>query len=329
MRKANFFFSLLALCVLISCNRENQQTDVALVASNGKINTVSVIIDDVLWNGEIGDTLRKKLAAPVDGLQDEEPLFTINQLSPKIFDQSVKRSRNIIVIAKARESEFKHVENQYALPQNVFYFKGPTLKEIIATIELHATTLVSSLKFYELLEQQRIVASGVLFDDKRLKQKFGITLQIPATFSYALVKKQFVWLKKDIPSGNSSLLVYRVPFSRIHTKRELVNSIVSIRDSIGRLYIRGLTDKAAMITEESYAPYLFQTKIDQRKAFETRGAWELENSFMSGPFIHYVIQDNKTQSYIVIEGFVYNPSTAKRDMMFELESIIKSVQFLK
>ncbi len=101
------------------------------------------------------------------------------------------------------------------------------------------------------------------------------------------------------------------------------------RDSIGRLYIKGLADKASMITEESYAPYLSATKIDQRKAFETRGTWELENSFMNGPFINYVIQDNKTKSYIVIEGFVYNPSTAKRDMMFELESIIKSVQFLK
>lgn len=297
--------------------------------ATGKINTIAIIIDDVLWNGEIGDTLRKKLAAPVDGLQEEEPLFTLNQFSPKIFDESVKLSRNIIVISKARENEFKHVENLYAAPQNVFYFNGPTLSEIITTIELHAATLVSSLKFYELIEQQRLAASAALFDDKRLKQKFGITLQIPATFSYALVKKQFVWLKKDIPSGNSSLLIYRVPFSRISPEKELVNSIVGIRDSIGRLYIKGLADKASMITEESYAPYLSATKIDQRKAFETRGTWELENSFMNGPFVNYVIQDNKTKSYIVIEGFVYNPSTAKRDMMFELESIIKSVQFLK
>lgn len=329
MRKANFFFGLLALCLLISCNQEKQESGVALPAATGKINTVSIIIDDVLWNGEIGDTLRKKLAAPVDGLQEEEPLFTINQFSPKIFDQSVKLSRNIIVIAKARENEFKHVENLYASPQNVFYFKGPTLSAIIATIELHASTLVSSLKFYELIEQQRISSSAPLFDDKRLKQKFGITMQIPATFSYALIKKQFVWLKKDIPSGNSSLLVYRIPFFQINKKREVINSIVAVRDSIGRLYIKGLADKAAMITEESYAPYLSATKFDQKKAFETRGTWELENSFMNGPFINYVIQDSKSKSYIVIEGFVYNPSTAKRDMMFELESIIKSVQFLK
>ncbi|KGO89136.1 hypothetical protein Q764_09520 [Flavobacterium suncheonense GH29-5 = DSM 17707] len=329
MRKANFFFGLLALLFLISCNKEKQQHDAVLPAATGKINTISVIIDDVLWNGEIGDTLRKKLAAPVDGLQEEEPLFTINQFSPKIFDQTVKLSRNIIVISKGHENEFKHVENQYASPQNVFYFKGPTLSEIIATIELHANTLVSSLKFYELIEQQRRAASGAFFDDKRLKEKFGITLQIPAAFSYAVVKKQFVWLKKDIPSGNSSLLIYRVPFSRIDPKKELVSSIVSLRDSIGRLYIKGLADQASMITEESYAPYFNVTKIDQRKALETRGTWELENSFMNGPFINYIIQDDKTQSYIVIEGFVYNPSTAKRDMMFELEAIIKSVQFLK
>ncbi len=92
------------------------------------------------------------------------------------MDESVKLSRNIIVISKARDNEFKHVENLVAAPQNVFYFNGPTLSEIITTIELHAATLVSSLKFYELIEQQRLAASAALFDDKRLKQKFGITL---------------------------------------------------------------------------------------------------------------------------------------------------------
>ena len=33
--------------------------------SNGKINNVSIIIDDNLWNGEIGDSIRKKFAASI------------------------------------------------------------------------------------------------------------------------------------------------------------------------------------------------------------------------------------------------------------------------
>ena len=42
----------------------------------------------------------------------------------------------------------------------------------------------------------------------------------------------------------------------------------------------------------------------------------------------YAIRDEKNNRYLVIEGFCYNPSMAKRDIMHELESIIKSVKLL-
>jgi hypothetical protein len=50
---------------------------------------------------------------------------------------------------------------------------------------------------------------------------------------------------------------------------------------------------------------------------------------MNGPFINYAILDQTNDRILVIEGFCYAPSKQKRDLMFELESIIKSVQFLK
>lgn len=312
---------------MLSCTKEAKQDDVVLPASEGNINTISIIIDDVLWNGDVGDTLRKKLAAPVDGLQEEEPLFTINQYSPKIFDSSVRLGRNILVVSKAPDAEFKHVIDKYATPQNVFYITGHNLKEIIETIDLHAATLISSIKFYEIIENQKTTAAS-LFNDKKINQKFNIALQIPSSFSYALIKDRFVWLKKDIPSGNSSLLVYQVPYSAFRNGK-IVENAVRLRDSVGRKYIHGMLDKSSMVTEESYYPYVSETKIDEHQAFEIRGTWELDNNFMNGPFINYAISDPKNKRYIIVEGFVYNPSSTKRDMIFELESIIKSLQFLK
>jgi hypothetical protein len=50
---------------------------------------------------------------------------------------------------------------------------------------------------------------------------------------------------------------------------------------------------------------------------------------MNGPFINYAIQDKTNNRILVIEGFCYAPSKQKRDLMFELEAIIKSVQFFK
>jgi hypothetical protein len=84
-----------------------------------------------------------------------------------------------------------------------------------------------------------------------------------------------------------------------------------------------------MITEEGYAPYLFEMKLNGREAFETRGTWELKNDFMSGPFINYAILDRKHNRMLILEGFCYSPSKEERDLMHELEAIIKSVVILK
>jgi hypothetical protein len=46
---------------------------------------------------------------------------------------------------------------------------------------------------------------------------------------------------------------------------------------------------------------------------------------MSGPFLNYAIEDKVNSRYIIVEGYVFAPSIAKRDYVFELESIIKSI----
>jgi len=81
-----------------------------------------------------------------------------------------------------------------------------------------------------------------------------------------------------------------------------------------------------MITEDAYAPFIFKTIIDNKPTIETKGIWELENDFMSGPFINYAIEDKVNNRYLVIEGYVFAPSVNKRDYMFELESIIRSAR---
>jgi hypothetical protein len=60
-----------------------------------------------------------------------------------------------------------------------------------------------------------------------------------------------------------------------------------------------------MITEESYAPYFLSTIINNRRAYETKGTWELKGDFMSGSFINYAIMDRKNRKFIIIEGFCY------------------------
>ncbi|MFV8368716.1 DUF4837 family protein [Flavobacterium sp. LB2R40] len=324
MNKAHFLFLFISL-LLFSCKKENDHLP---RKTTGKINTISVIIDDQLWNGDIGDSIRNKFASPVIGLPQEEPLFNINQYPVKLLEGFMTDTRAIIVVKKAEENKFEIRKNQYASPQNVFHISGKTGADIIACIEKNAAQMIQLIKETEIAESQRINTQS-LIDPKIIANKFHVTLQIPSGYAYVLQKSNFLWLKKEIIGGNTSLLIYQVPLNTIKKEADLSTSIIKMRDSIGKLFISGKEPDTNMITEEAYAPYLFKINLDGKETFETKGTWELNNDFMSGPFINYAIVDPEYNRILVLEGFCYAPSKEKRDLMHELESIIKSVIVLR
>ncbi|WP_306351180.1 DUF4837 family protein [Flavobacterium sp. '19STA2R22 D10 B1'] len=315
------FFSLSLLFMSCDSKKERRNSN----QSTGKINYISVFIDDPLWNGEVGDSIRKKLAAPIDGLPQEEPLFSINQYPTKVFNGTMMDGRNILVVKKQPKNNFEIVEDFYAQPQNVIYISGKNIPQIVNLLEKHLDQIIQKIKNTEIKECQRICSLKIL-DEKKINRKFNLSLKIPSTFKYVMEKDNFMWIKKEIPSGSSSILIYQVPLVSIEKDTNTVHNIVKMRDSIGSLYIHGKLENTQMITEGSYAPYVVNTLIDNRKAYATKGTWELRNDFMSGPFINYAIVDKVRNRMVIIEGFTYAPSTPKRDLMHELEAIIKSVK---
>ena len=324
MNKAHFLF-LFIFFIFFSCEKKNDNLP---RKTTGKINTISVIIDDQLWNGEVGDSIRNKFASPVIGLPQEEPLFSINQYPIKLLEGFMTDNRAIIVVKKGDENKFEIKKNKYASPQNVFHISGKTGTDIIEILEKNAPKMILLIKETEIAESQRINSQSLL-DPKVIANKFHISLQIPSNYAYILHKSKFMWLKKEIIGGNTSLLIYEVPITSIKKNSNLIVSIIKMRDSIANLYISGTEPKSNMITEEAYAPYLFKITLDGKKTYETKGTWELKNDFMAGPFINYAIFDKENNRFLVLEGFCYAPSKEKRDLMHELESIIKSVVVLK
>lgn len=318
------FLALLLSVLLFSCQDKEPKKQ----APNSAINSLAIAINDNLWTGEIGDSLRKKFAAPVDGLPQEEPLFTIQQFPIRLFDANKNVNTNLILVKIEEKSSFKMVENKFMKPQNLVMISGKSIPEIIAHIDQKGDSLAAVFRETEIKRNQTLIRKNRL-NDKRIRDKFKVALDVPDAFQYVLEKPNFIWLKKEILSGNTSILVYKVPFRTLLKDNDIVNNIISMRDYFGAKYIRGKDNNSAMITEESYAPYFTTTVLDQKRAYETKGTWELKGNYMSGSFINYAIMNRKRKEFIVIEGFCYAPSTSKRDLMMELEAIIKTVRFLK
>ena len=322
MNKTLFLF--LTISFFLSCQKK---TDSLNEETSSAINTISVIIDDQLWNSEVGDSIRNKFASPVLGLPQEEPLFTIKQYPVKLFEGFSTGSRNMIIVKKSDKNLFEIRVNEFSKPQNAIHINGKSTNEIIAILEKYSSEIIRRMRNTEIEAAQKIIADSVQ-DTKKIKVKFNIDLDIPSQYEYVMRRKNFIWLKKEITSGNASLVIYQVPYKSIHNYNT-VNDIVRTRDSIGKLYIHAKGNRARMLTEEAYFPYFSKIKFNDYNVFETKGTWQMNNDFMSGPFINYAIKDKANNRILILEGFCYAPSKEKRDLMFELESIIKTIRIPK
>ena len=94
MRKNLFVLFILGL--IFSCSDDNKKL---LPNSSGNINNISVVINNELWDGEVGDVIRENLERPIYGLPQIEPVFTLNHIPSKIFSGFAK-SGNVIEIVR-------------------------------------------------------------------------------------------------------------------------------------------------------------------------------------------------------------------------------------
>ncbi len=312
--------------LFLSCNNNGKEKNERILAeSSGNINQLTLVVDNALWEGSVGEAIRDKFASIVDGLPQEEPMFSLSQIPPESFEGFARRNRSFILIKNNAEKEIKKVNNLYARPQTGIIISGQNEEELITTIGEVSEDLIALFKATEMKEKQRRMGKS-LGKTQSLKNKFGLSLKFPTAYRYAVEEDNFVWLRKDIKKGNMEILIYAVPINQIEKDSNIVGNIIKMRDSIGNAHIPGPTEGTHMITEEAYAPYLFETEIDKKFAYETRGTWEVKGAFMAGPFLNYAIKDVENNRYLILEGFVFKPSRGKRDNIFELDAIFQSAQ---
>lgn len=318
----------IGLLFVMSCEDDNKKKIKILPESASRINNLSVVIDNELWENSVGETLREVLAAPVDGLPQDEPLFTMNQIPSQVFTGFARNNRSIVKVEKGTETGIKILDDRYARPQRLVIISGTTINEIKAQIKDNAERIVEALKSEETKEYQRRIAIS-LQDTDKIKENLGLDIRFSSAYRIAKAEEKFFWMRKDIPTGTLNLMLYELPLNAMNKEENIINQIIKIRDSIGQVHIQGPVDGSYMVTEMSYAPYLFETTIDNKPTLEAKGIWDVKGAWKAGPFVNYTIEDKENNRLIVAEGFVDAPSISKREHVFELEAMIKSIKTIK
>lgn len=321
-----FYIVLFSLLVVFtSCNNSGERDKTLVPNSVGNINALQIVTPNDLWNGIVGEAIRNNFAAPTDGLPQDEPLYSMNQMPPDAFTGFARSNRLFVYVILGEENKATLTTDEYAKPQVGAIITGTTEQELVALINKNSSKIIEAFHKSEIKERQRRTAISLLKTDS-LKKVMGIHLQIPSAYRLAKATDNFFWYRKDLKNGTTNILIYGVPLSMIQNDSSAVGDIIKIRDTIGSKLLP-VEDDALFVTEGAYAPYLFKTDLDGHFAYETKGTWDLKDAWMGGPFLNYAIRDEKNNRYLILEGFTYAPSVAKRDLQFELESILRTVKF--
>lgn len=321
----------LTICLLTSLLASCTGNDKFVLRSSiGKVNKVMVVTKSSDWNGDLGKEIRNSFGELVLGLPQPEPVLKVSQIAPSGFGSMMKVSRNVLIIGKGSKDEFYIKNNLYAQPQTIIYVYGKDDASALAMFKKNEKKIIDTFIESDVKMTQNIFNSRKI-DNANYKTltNLGISFIIPDNFKTVEDTGDFLWLRQHLTSGiaktgSNNILVYAIPLT---DETKVAENIVAVRDSIGEQHIPGSDQETMhMITEEAYTPFTEETILNGRKAYETRGKWEVKNDFMAGPFINYSVIDKKNNRVLIFEGFTYAPSVNKRAFLFELEAIGKSLQ---
>lgn len=327
MKKLGTLYITIFTLVILSC-KDSGPKQRFLPPSTGGINSLMVVMDTELWKGGVGDKIREHFAAPVLGLPQGEPKFTITQIPPQVFKGATAYSRSVLFVEQDTLS-LAHIKTDvYAKPQKVAVVKGETYNDLAGNIDAIADSAIESFKEVEIAEAQlRFTRS--LSKEKAFEEEFGISLKVPSLYKVGKHEKNFVWMDIQIPKGTMNIIAYQIPLNSFASDSTFVSDIIKMRDSIGKKYVPGPYENTFMMTEKAFSPYVFSAEIGGKKAAKARGIWEINGYPMAGPFITYIINDKENNRKMVLEGFTFAPSAEKRDYMFELDAILRTIEFNK
>jgi len=136
----------------------------------------------------------------------------------------------------------------------------------------------------------------------------------------------FIYMKRQTEKDLSNIIAYSLPYTDKNQFKKQI--IIDLINQVGKEYISSTIEGSYLVINDVDLPvFATDIEINGSYAVEIRGVWEMENDFMGGPFISYLIHNEKEGRLVLLCGFVYAPSQDKRNYMQEIASILKNSSF--
>lgn len=333
MQKAWFLIAFFGMA-LPGCQRDNtgdptgkgesKRSEKVLPSSNGARLELLIAAEDDHWKGVAGKTFRNYFTSAQYGLPQPEPEYSARQVDPEsVRSTLIRRARNLIVLETGTKEEFEISRDVFARPQLYIKLAAADSLALGKLIAREQAGIRQALRQSEIKHLRKILLKRTKKLPEALREK-GLSLKIPLDYDLEQNNEQVAVFWKKGTRSDQGLIIYteRLP----EDYRELESTVIPLRDSLTGRYIKGEREGTHMTTETLVPPRIRPSELAGHFALETRGLWRTKGDFMGGPFINYTLFDEDQQRLIMIDGFVFAPEMNKRDLLFELETIIASLE---
>lgn len=308
----------LAACILSACHRSD-----VIPTSGGRSYEVLVTGADAAAVNAVAEALR---SIPMPGLPQDEPAFDVSVLVKPQLDQGTRYARNIILVSAdsthLQQTRILYEQNVYAHPQTIIHIDAPSVARLQADLPSGIQSISDQLTRAEM---SNAIVNLRTHHNKKAEQliadSFGCRLWVPEDLTKVKQGDHFMWFSNQSARGMQNICIYR--FAADSLRRQ---QLLSVRDSIMRLYITGETDSTFMKTISESVEFRVKSN-DGITQLGARGLWEMEGVAMGGPFVSLALLQG--DSILCVEGFVYAPEMKKRNLIRRLEASLYTVKCKK
>ncbi|HHB79803.1 MAG TPA: DUF4837 family protein [Saprospiraceae bacterium] len=323
----------------------------------GEIDDIVVISDNSLWNTALKDTFEYYFESPYLLLPQPEAVFRLKHFSYNDIMAKPLRKKFLTMLVLADMSDtdspeskmalkdlgearikellsspvagFATAKNKWAENQLIIYLVGDSQEDLERAIAIKFPAIAAKVRQHDQPKiHKRAFYNGTNAAAMELiKDTFGISIQIPSDFIASKVRNhELIWIRKETNKTSSSLIVSRIPYTS--QKQLNPDTLKNYVNAIGKKYIASREEGSYFAINDHDLPLIKNTvNFNGHSVIEIRGIWELENDYMGGPFIAYLVPNpNKSDELLLLLGFIYAPQKEKKSYVEDLEEIIRTVK---
>jgi hypothetical protein len=349
MKNLLVIFFLSALFAAACTTKSSDGDGSTLPQSRAGESEVLIVMDTLIWDSELGETIRSTFSSQIPGLPQPEPYFSLKHIRPSGFRSILRQASNVIIVMtldnRSREGEllkgyftdesiqrinsdddlFMFTQtNVFARGQNVLYLFGQNDDQLIRNIRENQASLKHFFLKNEKNRISRKIYSGRSVESitRRLLREHNFYLNVPANYELAKEDENFVWIRQ-LGADDKSIVVYYEPYVSEQVFEE--EGILRLRERMANANVIDIENPSIFMTTETLIPlHMERINMNGKYAVEARGLWKLSDNSRGGAFVGYVFVDEELNRLYYIEGFLANPGRSKREPMRELEIILSS-----